>query len=422
TATDPDLGDKLKLSAIGSPFILEYSPADNPGNWHPDSVDYQTQPVTKTFRCQTTCEHISDLEYNVVFKAVDDFFLQTIPNSSGLATSKNVRIKVVGPPPADVKAKPSSQRIEISWLKPYQCEAAADEYFFGFSVWRREGSNPFPVECDDPGLDGKGYVKIANTKAEVNGRYQYTDNDVERGRTYCYRILARFAKRTDSGQPYNFVESLPSEEICVQLSRDVPLITNVSVLETSPNNGRIEVKWMKPLADDLDTLLNHGPYRYEVQWARGFGGTNFETLATFTSPTYWQLTQSEFIHQTGLNTQGEAHTYRIAFFVKNEQNPLGYSPTASSVFLEIAPTDNRNNLSWKAEVPWVNTKYTIFRKHDLAPQWDSLATVQDTFYADKGLINGREYCYYVKTYGSYGIAGLPSPLVNLSQETCAIPV
>ncbi len=426
TATDQDMGDKVKLSALGAPFIVDVSPADGIEIWRPTgnpSATYQQTPVVKTFRWQTACEHISDLPYTVVFKAEDDFFLQSIPGSTGLATLKAVRIKVVGPQPEDVQTKPTSDRIEVSWEKPYFCEDAQDDYFFGFSVWRREGSNPFPIDTCMPGLDGKGYTFIANTTNVTNGRYQYVDGDVERGRTYCYRILGRFARRTDSGQPYNFVESLPSDEICVQLSRDVPLLTNVSILETSNSNGRIEVRWTKPLATDLDTLLNPGPYRYELQRATGITNAGFNTIATFNSPTYWQLTQQEYFDQTAdLNTRGEPYTYNINFFVKGETQPIGNSPSASSVFLEIEPTDNQNNLSWRFEVPWVNTKYTVFRFNNQQNQWDSLAVTPDTFYLDKNLVNGREYCYYIRAEGSYGIQGVPSPLINLSQEACSVPV
>jgi gliding motility-associated-like protein len=426
TATDPNPGDRIRLSAQGAPFDLEISPADDVENWRPNgnpSATYEKQPVTKTFRWQTTCEHISNLEYSVVFKAVDDFFLQNVNNSTGLATLKTVRIKVVGPPPQDVQAKASSEQIDVSWEKPYKCEDAQDNYFHAFTVWRREGSNNFPLDTCAPGLGGKGYVKIVTTRDVVNGRYQITDKNVERGRTYCYRVLAVFARRTDAGFPYNFVESLASKEVCVQLSRDVPLITHVSVLETAASNGRIEVHWVKPSAKDLDTLLNPGPYLYELQRADDFGGGAFTTVATFTSPTYWQLDQDVYFDQVpALDTRNHPYTYKLAFYVNNEQQPLGFSPIASSVFLEIAPTDNINNLSWDFEVPWVNTEYTVFRFNNNTAQWDSIANVSDTFYSDKGLINGREYCYYVRTKGSYGVAGLPTPLINLSQEACMAPI
>lgn len=424
-ATDPNPGDKIKLTALGAPFLVEYSPADNVEDWRPDgtpSATYQQQPVEKTFRWQTTCEHISDLPYTVVFKAEDDFFVQSMNGlTTGLATLKAVRIKVVGPPPSDMQAEPSSDRITVSWKKPYQCEDAADDYFFAFSVWRRDGSNPFPLDKCEPGLDGKGYTKIANTLDVLNGRYTYVDSNVERGRTYCYRVLGVFAKRTDSNHPYNLVESLASGEVCIQLSRDVPLITNVSVAQTNTANGIIEVKWTKPVAEDLDTLLNPGPYRYELRRARDIAGANFTTIANFTSPTFWQLAQTAFDDQApDLDTKGNPYTYKIDFFVNNEALPIGDSPSASSVWLQIEPTDNRNILSWRYDVPWTNSKFTIFRQNGV--QWDSIGVTADSFYIDNGLLNGREYCYYVRAEGSYGIEGIPSPLINLSQEACAVPV
>ncbi len=422
-ATDPNPGDMIKLSAKGAPFILDISPADDEETWRPEgtpSAIYENQPVSKTFRWQTTCEHISDLYYTVVFKAEDNFFLQNMPELTGLATSKIVRIKVVGPPPLDVQAEPSSDQVEVSWDLPYQCENAADDFFLSFSVWRKEGDN-FTVDNCKPGLDGSGYTLLANTINEVNGRYFYLDTDVERGRTYCYRILARFAKRTETGQAYNIVESLASNKICVQLSRDVPLITHVSVNETLPANGEIRVQWIKPVAEDLDTLLNTGPYRYELIRNQGFQSGGSNVIASFSAATYSELTDTQYVDSApAVNTEGSPYTYDIAFYVKGENTPLGYAPSASSVYLEIEPTDNRNNLSWRFDGPWSNDTFDIFRWD--GADWEQIATVQDTFYSDLGLLNGKEYCYYVKAFGSYGILGVPSPLINLSQESCAVPI
>jgi gliding motility-associated-like protein len=425
TGDDPDPGDKVKLSALGSPFLLDVSPADDVENWRPDgtpSATYQAKPVVKTFRWQTACEHISDLDYIVVFKAEDDFFLQNVPGSTGLASLKAVRIKVVGPPPLDVQAQPASQQIKVSWEKPYRCENSKDIDFVSFAVWRREGSNPFVVDDCTPGLAGKGYSFRGYTKDEANGRYFFNDDDVERGRTYCYRVLARFAKRTNAGQYYSFVEGLASEEICVQLNRDVPLLTNVSVVKTGTADGQIEVRWTRPLADDLDTLLHSGPYKYELQRAPGMSGGAFTTVATFESPAFWQLTTQAFLDDGGLNTRGMPYRYQIAFYVNDEPAPLGIAADASSVFLQIVPTDNANLLSWTFDVPWVNSGYVIYRKDPLNPQWDSIGISTEAFYKDGGLLNGREYCYYVKALGAYGISGIPEPLVNLSQEACAVPL
>ena len=54
--------------------------------------------------------------------------------------------------------------------------------------------------------------------------------------------------------------------------------------------------------------------------------------------------------------------------------------------------------------------------------WDSIATTVDPSYSDQGLINGKEYCYYVESEGTYGIVKIVSPLFNKSQEACGIPL
>jgi gliding motility-associated-like protein len=414
-ATDPDVGQSIQLSALGAPFNVPISPAtlSGPGG-------YVSPPINATFTWNTTCEHIADQPYTIVFRAIDNY----LNGNFGLATLKTVRIKVVGPPPEDVQSESSSNQITISWESPYICEDAANDYFYTFSVWRRLGSNPFPIDTCTPGLEGKGYTRLtSNTRDIVGGRYVFTDTDVERGKTYCYRILAGFAQYTAAGLPFNRVESLPSEEICVQLSRDVPLITNVDVRETSTSLGEIEVVWTKPNPEDLDTLQNTGPYTYEVLRAEGITNSGFQPIGvSFTSPTFWEANDTSFI-DTGLNTEENAYSYQIAFYVNGESEPIGFSAPASSVFLSIASTDETNNLSWEFDVPWDNTSYQVFRERLSQPGvWVNLGTVTEPFFSDQGLVNGREYCYYVESTGAYGIAGLPSPLLNRSQIACGIPL
>lgn len=409
----------VRLTALGGPFEVPISPAV----FEPNNDLFQDDPVEKIFKWQTTCEHISDQYYSVVFKATDNFFGDT----SGLATLKTIRIKVVGPPPENLESKPGSGQVELFWEKPYVCEDAEDDYFRGFTVWRREGSNTFPLDTCNPGLAGRGYVKITPVaiKDVVDDKYYYLDTDVERGRTYCYRILAEFAKTTPTGSyTYNVVESLPSEEECVQLSRDVPLITNVSVLETDQDVGEMEVCWSKPKAEDLDTLLNPGPYRYEVLRAIGFttNPDDFQPIGvSFTSATFAEANDTCFV-DTGLSTSKEAYSYIINFYVAGQSEPLGATNPASSVFLTIAPTDNTNSLSWEEQVPWDNFEYIIYRLNENTGVFDSITTVSENSYQDRGLINGREYCYKIESIGSYGVDGIVNPILNYSQEVCETPI
>ncbi|HFB99212.1 MAG TPA: gliding motility-associated C-terminal domain-containing protein, partial [Phaeodactylibacter sp.] len=401
-ATDPDAGQKVRLTALGGPFIVNPSPAE----FLPNDNSYQNPPVIRHFRWQTTCEHISDQFYSVVFKAVDNF----LGDSTGLATLKTVTIKVVGPPPEEVQGVADMDVINVTWAKPYDCEVVEDDYFKGFSVWRKLGSNQFPLDTCDPGLAGKGYTRIANKVLEVdNGRYIFVDTDVERGRSYCYRILGNFAKTSLSGFNFNAVESLASKEVCVQLSRDIPLITNVSVRNTDATNGSIFVQWSKPDPEDLDTILNPGPYTYELWRAEGFTNTGFTLVpgASFTVNNFYEAVDTNFV-DTLLNTLDNPYTYRIAFYVNGETDPIDFTNNASSTFLNIASTDQTNILTWDLDVPWDNYRYTIYRRDNANPtQYDSIGISNTEEYTDKeGLVNGVEYCYFVKGYGSYNIEGV----------------
>ncbi len=414
-ASDPDSNDFVQLTALGGPLddnLISHATFVGPSG-------FQRPPLMGTFQWNTTCEHISNQPYSVVFKAVDSQDSTT----AQLADLKTVSIKVVGPPPEDVQATTDQGSVEVTWAKPYVCENAADNYFYGFSVWRREGSKSFPLDTCAPGLAGKGYTQlIFVTKQMQNGRYYFKDTNVERGRTYCYRILGKFARISAGGYPYNVVESLTSEEVCVQLPRDLPLLTNVSVVETDATAGQIKVVWTKPSASELDTVINHGPYRYQLLRAPGFSGGTFQEVAgaSFTAPTFSQANDTMFLDQN-LNTQGQPYRYQVAFYVRGENTPLGTTTAASSVFLTVNSTDETNLLSWQEEVPWENYNYIIFRRN-AAGQFDSIASTTAMNYADRGLVNGQEYCYYIRSEGTYSVDGLPSPLINDSQRACGSPL
>lgn len=414
TANDIDTTDLVLLTALGAPLTSEFSPAEfvvNPSGW-------TEPPVSGNFHWTTACEHISNQPYSVVFKATDTL---TAPQLADLHT---VSIKVVGPSPEDVQADASLGNIEISWEKPYVCEGAANNYFLGFSVWRREGSNPFVIDTCDPGLAGKGYTElIAVTKAVKDGRYFYVDSDVERGRTYCYRVLAKFARVSQGGYPYNVVESLASEEVCAQLPRDLPLLTNVSVEATDVATGKMKIVWSKPLGGDLDTIINHGPYRYQLLRAPGFSGGTFTEIpgASFVANEFWQANDTIYEFDENLNTVGGPYRYKLDFYVKGTLL-LGTTRDASSVFLTVASTDQANILTWEANVPWSNYNYLIFRRNDVTGLFDQIGNTSTLRYEDRGLVNGKSYCYYVESEGTYSVSGLLNPLYNKSQSVCGTPI
>jgi hypothetical protein len=244
----------------------------------------------------------------------------------------------------------------------------------------------------------------------VNGRYEFIDNNVERGRTYCYRVLADFARISPGGFRFNLVESLPSNEACLQLNRDIPLIVNVDVDQTDSANGEMIVRWTRPAIPDLDTIANPGPYTYEVWRTSGFENTNLVPIpgSLVSSPTYSGATDTSFI-DTGINTQDTPYTYAIAFTTGSSPEPQGIANTASSIFLTITPSDEINTLTWEHEVPWDNFEYNIFRQSPGQTNFTNIGTVMEqTFIDDNNLRNGEEYCYFIQALGTYGVDEIAS--------------
>ena len=412
-ASDVDTGQFVRLDATGAPFISPF------GNATFDvAMGFQPSPLSAVFTWETTCEHISDQYYTVVFRAVDNFY-----DTTGLADLKTVRIKVVGPPPEDLTAESNREEITLSWFKPYDCEDVADDYFRGFSVWRREGGNTFPIDTCRPGLGGRGYTKIEfNTVEMDNGRYVYIDSDLERGRSYCYRVLAEFARISSAGFPFNIVESLPSEEVCIQLSRDIPIITHADVEVTDASAGEVTVQWSKPFAEDLDTIFFTGPYIYEVWRGDGIQPAVLQPIpgAKLTSQWFAHANDTSYLDM-GINTSQQANTYQILFMANDERDTVGFTRTASTVFLGISPTDKANVLSWTESVPWENTRYNIYLQN-MPGVFDSIGMSMDRSYRHTGLENETEYCYYVESVGSYGIKQIVNPIRNKSQQTCGTPI
>lgn len=400
TATDPDIGQTVTMTSNGGPYELAISPATF------SAVSGQGEAVGN-FSWNTTCDHVRGPFYQVIFKAQDSY---SVP----LVDLKNWLITVVAPPPENVQAAPTGNDVLVSWNNPYKCASTAR--FIGFSVWRKEGSNPFTVQNCDVGLNGKGYTKIAEHLLD----YQYLDQNVDRGKLYCYRILAEFADKTPepAGFYYNNVESLPSNEACAQLLKEVPVITNVSVTSTATNNGTMYVAWSKPSPLDLDTLQNPGPYKYVLSRSVGLPGGLMQRIDSFTAGTFATLNDSVY-NDKGLNTVDNPYTYKIGFY--SNGNFIGETEVASSIFLNTTGVDNAVLLQWDLQVPWQNAYYAVFRKN-AAGTFDSIGMSTTQNYKDSMLANGVEQCYYIKSSGSYSAPGFVDPIINLSQQVCDVPI
>ncbi len=389
-ATDPD-GNIITLSAVGSPLILIYSPAIF-------TTTAGASVVNSLFYWETKCEHVRKQAYQVSFKAVDD------GSPVMLSAYRNRFIKVVGPAPKNLTAVATGNAIKLIWNKSFCTNAV------GYKIYHRNGYYGYIHDYCVTGVPAYTSYTLLAVKTNINDT-SYLDNNngsgLLHGIDYCYIVIAYYP---------DGAESYASLEACAALKRDVPIITNITITQTHAVNGADTVAWSKPT--ELDTIQLPGPYKYLIYRSADFNGNNFtliDSLAGINDTIY---------ANTGINTLGFPYSYRIDFYNDQIGNriKIGSTHVASSVFLSLTPADRKMKLSWNFNVPWVNTYYIIYKKNLLTATFDSIGIAYSTQYTDKNLINGTSYCYYVKSVGNYSISSIISPIINLSQEACDIPI
>lgn len=397
TATDPDPGQWVTLTATGGPL----QPPNQASFFQPDSG---IGSVTNDFIWQTQCSHVRLQPYQVFFKAKDN-------GDPDLVDFHTTDIYVVGPSPKNPQAVPLGTSITVSW------DASVCSDVTGYKIYRRNGYYGFiPDECETGVPAYTGYSLIGTTTG-LNSTTFEDDNDGDgllHGVDYCYMIVACHPDGS---------ESYASLEVCAELKKDVPILTHVTVDVTGQSNGEITVKWVHPT--ELDTVQIPGPYRYELYRSVGFNSTTPNTLVqTFFGNLLSDLGPDTIYTDTGLNTDTTPYHYEIKLFatVNGDSDFEVGSTKASSVYQSIIETDRRLILSWDFNVPWNNYNYIVYRFNDTTQLWDSIAQVNEPTYTDTGLINEIEYCYYIEAHGEYTGDSLPSPLINLSQEKCGVPI
>ncbi len=394
TGTDEDF-DIVTLTATGGPLVP------------PNTAQFQqgvsgTGNVTTNFSWQTECSHVRLQPYQVFFKAKDD-------GNPELVDFHTTDIYVVGPSPKNPQATPVGTTINVSW------DASICSEVTGYKIYRRDGYYGFiPDECETGVPAYTGYSLIGTTTG-LNSTSFLDDNnglDLLHGVDYCYMIVACHPDGS---------ESYASLEVCAELKKDVPIITHVTVDVTGSNNGEMTVRWVKPT--ELDTQQIPGPYRYELHRSTGFNGSSPQLLQTFNGNQLSDLDSDTIYVDTDFDTEANAYHYEIKLFATVNGDDFEVGGTdASSVFQSITETDRTLILSWDFNVPWNNYDYTVFRFNDITQLWDSIAQVTEATYSDTGLINGEEYCYYIEAHGEYSGEDMPSPLINLSQELCGVPL
>ncbi|PRY87667.1 gliding motility-associated C-terminal domain-containing protein [Mongoliibacter ruber] len=404
--SDPD-GDPIRIEIFGEPMEINTSPA----SYNPMAV-FQSSPGIVDFEWQTVCGHVRERDYEVRVRITDQ------PRSGpALVDIRTWRIKVVGPPPVFNEVEQQQGRSASLEWDPYTCATSAES----MQVWRRLNSDPYEPDSCETGIRA-GYELVGTTDM---GTFNFLDDNngegLAPGNTYCYRLVAAFPVP-------RLGESIVSEEICITVDVDVPLITNVSVEETDTETGEIFIRWTPPY--DIDREQFPGPFTYELLRNTGFTGNQNRVSVISTSDTSFT--------DTGLNTENLVYNYKV--ILKENNTTIDSSSSASSVRLSPTIINEAIELNWEFNVPWNNT-IQEFRHEVYRNRTDADALDEDTFeliaevdvttagfnYFDDGSHNGvtlkrdTEYCYYVITKGAYNIDQLEYPLENKSQVVCARP-
>jgi gliding motility-associated-like protein len=393
TATDPDK-DLLTLNATSGVFALGSCKATF------TKVDSVAGFASSRFRWITCHEAVRKQPYNVIFKSDDNN-----PDVK-LADISNINIRVLGPAPHLLNAVPEGKSIRITW-SPYVTSFVA-----GFSVYRREGASTFKPDSCTAGIPSStGFIKVGYIGGSSTTSFVDNDNGqgLQFGKEFTYRIVSVYPNGT---------ESKASNEITSTLVSGVPVIKNVSIRNTDAANGSIFLSWKKP--QKLDTIPAAGPFEYLISRATGVSGTDFQQITSIQTT---DLNDTVYI-DTLINTSTTGYIYRIDLYNNSPGNRflIGDPGYASSVFLAIAPGDKKARFTINRNVPWINTEYDFFRLNDATNVYDSVGTTNQLTWIDNGLVNGKQYCYYIKSVGGYLADNMPKNLINLSEITCTTPV
>ncbi|HXP49795.1 MAG TPA: gliding motility-associated C-terminal domain-containing protein, partial [Bacteroidia bacterium] len=324
-----------------------------------------------------------------------------------LSAYKTTSIHVIGPPITNLKATVTGNSVSLNWDKSVCSQTV------GYNIYRAIGCVKFvpgPCETGVPATSGFIYVGTTTTT-------NFIDSTVVPGLYYSYLVDAVYP--VIAGSP----QGIASNDTCVFIRRDIPLLTNVSVDSTAAGTGRIFVRWIKPKSDslDFDTTKYTGPYTYTLSRAQGINGTGYTQVAKRTYPYFGSATDTTF-KDVSLNTSNTGYRYKLNFFYKDSL-PVGTAPTASSIFLTAKPGNNIIDLSWASNIPWTDSAYMIYRMPPLGTSYSFLTTVKGNIhsYTDTALTNTKTYCYYVKSMSYYADTAILHPLVDSSEEVCSAP-
>ncbi len=374
-----------------SVFGEAYTFSPNPATFVPFATG---NPISGVFSWTPSCTTVRNTPYNFIFEAEDQG-----PNVA-LKDIFAWRIKVNLPAVQNLNLTVNPGNFALNW------DIASCPNVIGYRVYRKADSVFVNDDCCANGLaEGLGFQKIASISGKTNT--VFVDSDVVVGNKYCYLVTAVASNGTESCLP---------AEVCDQLKFELPVLTRVSINNTDILLGSDTVAWSRP--KELDTNIYSGPYQYLLyeRYNDNSAFNNVYSGAVFTS-----FSQGDSIYlRNNINTINDQWEYRLELL--NNSQVLGSSPPAKSIYLNFQENDNQVNLTWQVDLPWNNTLYEIYRKSiSSGGIYILIGTSNDNNYDDLNLINGIEYCYKIKSIGSYSLPNIEQPLINWSQEICAMP-
>jgi len=385
--TANDQSDGVHIYATGAVFNLD----DNPAQFIENT---QSLTVNGNFIWTPNCEQAKHQPYPIIIHAED--FNPAIQ----LTDLMDFRITVKIPPIQNLTVNPFGNSMQLNWNPP--TNGCVVNYY---NIYRNTSTSTTSDNCCEKGMAFDMGYQLIGTTTDTS----YLDSDyLEIGNQYCYLVTLI---------NNNGVESCVSSQVCNSLNFEVPVMTNVSVFETSATTGKDSIYWSWP--KELNLTNFPGPYHYELYRHENYiGGTD---ILVYTSPTQPIISDVDTFHyDLNLNTLNLPFTYRVELFSNNAL--VGSSTPASSIYITLTPNDNQIELTWEEFIPWTNTLYEIYRESSPGSgAFNLIGTSTTPSYLDENLINLTPYCYKIKTIGEFTQSGIRTPLENWSQVKCEAP-
>jgi hypothetical protein len=324
TASHPQ-NFNIFLESYSGIYNLTTSPAIYP----PVTINNNSANPSITLDWKTTCDHIREQPYDVVYKATN------INATPKLTDVRSFLIYVKAPKPQNLQATPIGNTIQLSWdaYKTSTCSNASK-----IRIYRKQcaASNFSPEPCEDGIPLGSDYVFIKEVDA---GAASFIDNNNGAGLLpgvgYCYTILATFPS------PGNGI-SYPADEACSNIAIEVPVLGEVSVTNTDITNGTIQLDWFEP----LDNVT--GPFSYDIYRASSDAPTVFSLVTTVAADTFYT--------DNNLNTEEKQYFYKIKL-----SSASTFAAVQSSVALTASPRNASALLSWNVTVAFNLDTLEVYR-------------------------------------------------------------